>query len=51
MGDNCIRKKKGLKRKEMIRGEGTDIRSREGEMEEGIGGRGGLTYRPPFDTY
>lgn len=45
------RKRRGPKRKEMIRGEGTDIRWREGAREEGKGGRGGFTYRRPFNTY
>lgn len=46
-----LERKRGQKRKEMIRGEGTDIRWREGAREEGKGGRGAFTYRPPFNTY
>lgn len=46
-----LERKRGPKRKEIIRGEGTDIRWREGAREEGKGGRGGFTYRPPFNTY
>lgn len=47
----ALERKRGPERKEMISGEGTDIRWWEGAREEGKGGRGGFTYRTPFNTY